>query len=164
MNKYSKADWLLSYILYAKQTWYNQGLSKSLATRTRKSTQVNAGFRLAFNLRFVWPPTCVDNCVDFGRASSASRRQFFTVCPPNPSRHKLISSQLWIAWSLQLFATCEPTCESVWPPIASPYASSGFINLRRLASPFGQGLKTRRTVKMKDKVHEGLRQHLWANV
>ena len=141
MNKFSNADWLLSYILYAKQTWYNQGLSKSLATRTRKSTQVNAGFWLAFNLRFVWPPTCVDNCVDFGRASSPSRRQFFTVCPPNPSRHKLISSQLWIAWSLQLFATCvslradlrirlathrksvrkfwfcklASTCESVWP-------------------------------------------------
>ena len=34
--------------------------SKALAKRTRKSTQVDPSFRLAFNLRVVWPPTCVD--------------------------------------------------------------------------------------------------------
>ena len=29
-------------------------------------------------------------------------------------------------WNLRLLTTCERTCESVWPPIPSPYASSGF--------------------------------------
>ena len=30
-------------------------------------------------------------------------------------------------------ATCELACKSVWPDFASPYASSAFANLRRLA-------------------------------
>ena len=44
------------------------------------------------------------------------------------------------AWNLvRLVWTFESTCKSVArPPIASLYASSGFANLRRLASPFGQ--------------------------
>ena len=42
--------------------------------------------------------------------------------------------QRYYAWNLRL--SCETTCESVWPPFASPYAS-----LRRLASPFGQGFR-----------------------
>ena len=52
----------------------------------------------------------------------------------------------WNLWLLVRLAwTCEQTYESVWPRIASPCASSGFANLRRLAStwesdPFGQGL------------------------
>ena len=33
---------------------------------------------------------------------------------------------------------------SVWPLFASTYASSGFANLRRLASPFGQGFTAAR--------------------
>ena len=37
---------------------YSKNHSKALAKRTRKSTQA------VFDLRFVWPP----NCVDFGRA------------------------------------------------------------------------------------------------
>ena len=52
--------------------------------------------------------------------SYASRRKFFTVWPPNASRHMLITSQhTWNLGLLQLAWTCEPTCESVWPPIAS---------------------------------------------
>ena len=35
---------------------------------------------------------------------------------------------LWLEW------TCKLTCESVWPPFASPYTSSGFANLCWLAS------------------------------
>ena len=69
--------------------------------------------------------------------SYASRCTFFTVWPPNASRHKLIASQLYmreIYDFLQPGWTCEPTCESVWPPITSLYASSGFANFRRLAS------------------------------
>ena len=37
-------------------------------------SQVDAIFGLAFNLHFIWPPTCIDlqrlawSCVDFGRA------------------------------------------------------------------------------------------------
>jgi len=43
---------------------------------------------------------------------------------------------------LRLARTCEETCESVWPPNASLYASStgGYLGL--LASPSGQGLRT----------------------
>ena len=40
---------------------------------------------------------------------------------------------LWLA------CTCEETCESVWPPNASLYASSTCVHLRLVASPFGQG-------------------------
>ena len=54
---------------------------------------------------------------------------------------------LLYVWNLQLFATCKLTCESVWPPFVSPYTSSGFANLRQLASPFGQGLRLTLTPK-----------------
>ena len=104
---------------------------KALAKRIRKSTQVNASFRLAFNLRFVWLPTYDDLLWHWPSSNSyPSRRKCFTVWPPNASRHKLIASKLYmrLAW------TCEPTCESVWPTIASPYVSSGSANLRRLTS------------------------------
>ena len=41
---------------------------------------------------------------------------------------------LWLA------CTWKETCESVWPPIASLYASSTCVHFRLLAGPFGQGL------------------------
>ena len=122
-------------------------LSKAAPGQTADS-QVNASFRVAFILRFVCPPTCVDlrwlalTLVELN--SRANPRKFFIVWPPNASRHKLIASDciiwfseiynfLWPAW------TSEPTCESVWPPFVSPYrpSSSGFANLRWLVSPFG---------------------------
>ena len=90
---------------------------KALAKRTRKSTELNASFRLAFNLRFVWLPTCVAlrwNYDDLrwlwsNSNSYASRRKIFTFWPPNASRRKLIAS--WCkstvyAWNSWLFATC----------------------------------------------------------
>ena len=40
---------------------------------------------------------------------------------------------------LRLTSTWEETCESVWSPNASLYASSTCIHLRLLAGPFGQG-------------------------
>ena len=95
---------------------------------------------LALNLRFVWPPTCDDlHGLALTSVELKSGRKFFTVLTPSASRHKLIASDLllwkrvnqWYAWNLQLFATCEPTCESVWPPITSPHASSAFANLHR---------------------------------
>ena len=58
---------------------------------------------------------------------SASRRKFLTVWPSNASRHKAVYARnynfLRLAW------TCEPICESVWPPIACPYASSSFYEI-----------------------------------
>ena len=55
-------------------------------------SQVDASFGLAFNLRFVWPPTCVD----FGRAQiwTQADASIFTVWPPSASRHKLSASNL----------------------------------------------------------------------
>ena len=95
-------------------------------------SQVDA-FRLAFHLAthlFRLASTLVEL-----KFAHASRGKFFTIWPPNASRHKLIASQLYIREIyvfLRLAWTCEPTGESVWPPIASPYASSqGFANLRR---------------------------------
>ena len=81
--------------------------------RRKFSTCVPLAFRLATHLR--WLAT---TCVDFGRAQihMQSRRRFFTVWPPNASRHNLIASNcicvkfmtfVWLAW------TCEPISESV---------------------------------------------------
>ena len=42
---------------------------------------------------------------------------------------------------LRLACTCEETCESVWPPNASLYASSTCVHLRLLAGPFDQSLR-----------------------
>ena len=114
---------------------------------TRKWTQVNASFRLAFNLRFVWPPTCVDLRWHWSSSNSyPGRRKFFTVWPPNAKSTQVDHTSTIYVWNLrplQFAWTCKPTCESVWPPIAS----SGFANLRRdlhrLASPFGQGILKR---------------------
>ena len=39
----------------------------------------------------------------------------------------------------RLACTCEKTCESVWTPKASFYASLTCVDLRLLAGPFGQG-------------------------
>ena len=58
---------------------------------------------------------------------------------------------------LRLTSTCEETCESVWPPNASLYASSTCIHLRLLAGPFGQGLKcvpTARVTSRQRPVHQ----------
>ena len=49
----------------------------------------------------------------------------------------------WNLHSLRLSWTCQPTCESVWPPIARPCTQ--VLVWPRLASPFGQGFN--RTLK-----------------
>ena len=42
-------------------------------------SQVDASFGLVFNLRFVWPPTCVDLCIDLRRlALTFGRAQIWT--------------------------------------------------------------------------------------
>ena len=40
---------------------------------------------------------------------------------------------------LRLACTCEETCQCVWPPNASLYASSACAHLQLLAGPFDQG-------------------------
>ena len=76
--------------------------------------------------------------------SNASRRKFFTnTCRSQVSCICVNYAFCDLPW------TYEQTCESVWPPIASPYASSGFANLRRLASTC-------------ESVWPGLKMFLWA--
>ena len=48
----------------------------------------------------------------------------------------------WNGYFLWLACTCEETCESVWPPNASLYASSTCPHLRLFADPFDQCFKT----------------------
>ena len=48
-----------------------------------------------------------------------------------------MSALKWVF--LRLTCTCEETCECVWPPNASLYASSTCVHLRLLAGPFDQG-------------------------
>ena len=76
--------------------------------------QVNGTFRLAFNLRFVWPPTCVD------------LRWLWSSL--NWSAQLDCKSTVY-AWNLRLVWTCGPTCESVWPAIPSPHARVWFCKL-----------------------------------
>ena len=104
-----------------------------LPSRRKFSACVQLAFRLATHLRWLWSSS----------NSYASPRKLFTVWPPNVSRHKLIASQLYmreIYDFLRLVWTCKPTCESVWPPIASPYASSGFAKLASTCESVWPGL------------------------
>ena len=110
-------------------------LPNGLASR-RKSLP---SFRLVSDLRFVWPPTCVNLrwlALTWSTSNShASRRKFFTVWPPNANQHKWIARHLYkreILRLLRLAWTYELTCESVWPSIASPYASFVFANFSRV--------------------------------
>ena len=74
--------------IFSNRLHYHKNIAltvRPLAKRTRKSTQVNASFRLAFRLAALavsWS----------GSNSYASRRKFFIAGPPNRSRHKLIGS------------------------------------------------------------------------
>ena len=57
--------------------------------------------------------------------------------PTQVDRHKLIASSCIFVKFTTFCVNLQPTCESVWSPIASPYASSGFANVDlrvRLAS------------------------------
>ena len=101
------------------------------ASQRKFTTSVQLAFRLETHSCWLW----------LSSSSYASRRKFFPVWPLNASRHKLIANQLYmreIYDLLRLAWTCEPTCESVWTPIASPYASlclQSYIDLKvRFAS------------------------------
>ena len=60
---------------------------QALAKRTRKfSTSVELAFHLTTHLRGLWSSS----------NSYTSRRKFFTIWPPNATRHLLIASQLYM--------------------------------------------------------------------
>ena len=99
-------------------------LSKALTKRIRKSTQVFHAFRLATHL--CWLALALVE-LKFVRKSA----KVFTVWPPNTSWQQVICICVKCTAFDDLHAWhCEPTSESVWSPIAS----SGFVNLRWLAS------------------------------
>ena len=104
--------------------------SKTLAKRTRKSTPLDANVRLAFNLRFVWPLTCVNVRVVFSPLATQSRSQVSYICV-----------EFTTFCDLRDFAS----------RLASPFGRPSqvrtqvlvlqiCVDLNRLASPFGQGL------------------------
>ena len=96
-----------------------------LTSQRKSSTCIQLEFHLVTNLHWLWSSS----------NSFASQHKIFSVWPPNANWYQLISSQLcaWNLLLLQLEGTCEPTCKSVWPPIASPCWSSGlFANLHQL--------------------------------
>ena len=128
LNTRESMTWFVSEWQTFEKSENKRQLNASLTKWTRKSTQINASFRLA-----VTPPTAL-TCVDFSRARIRTQ---VTVWPPNASRHKLIASHLYMREIYDFFATCE----SIWPPIASTHASSGFANFGWLASPLGQGIR-----------------------
>ena len=91
------------------------------ALAKRKSTQI---FELRSTcISFGHPATFVDFRQLWSSSNSyASRRKFFTVWPPNATRHKLIASHLWnfqLSVTLRelmsrLTWTYEPTCVNLW--------------------------------------------------
>ena len=79
-----------------------------------------------------WPnePTCAEACVELVELKSVRKStQVFQRKSTKDDRKSSV-----YAWNLWLFTTCE----SVWPPFASPFVTS--VDLRRLASSFGQRL------------------------
>ena len=59
--------------------------------------------------------TCNDLCSLSSRSNlQASQSKFFTVWPPNPSKHKLSDIHL-----VQLASIIATTCQSIWPGLKS---------------------------------------------
>ena len=93
-----------------------------LASRRKSPTWVSFGHLLAWTLvklKFAGKSTQVFHRLATQRKSAQVDRKSTVY--------------VWNLRFLRLAWACEPTCESVWPPFASPYASSGFANLWRLA-------------------------------
>ena len=111
-------------------------------------SQVDASFRLG-----LWLPSFVELRWNWSSSNSyASRRKFFTVWPPNASRHKLIASHLYLVYYLRLFATCVHLRADLAIRLAIHRNSVQFLVLPTrcwLAStwdPVWPGLKQTRTV------------------
>ena len=102
----------------------NKFWPNGLASRRKFSISARLAFRLATHLRWL-ALTLVE--LKFVRKSL----QVFHRLTAQRKSTQVDRKSTVYAWHLRLFAwTCEPTCESIWPPIASLYASSGFANLR----------------------------------
>ena len=93
----------------------------TIRVNEKKTNRWKYAIRLATRLRWL-----ASTCMDFGRSQiwtqvDASRRK--SLLPFG------LPAQVDTSWSLvicchtekRLFATCKPTCESVWPLFASPY-------------------------------------------
>ena len=134
----SKQDWYL-LILAGKMTLIYKALgqrdSQVDASQRKFSTCVQLAFRLATHLRWL-AMTLVE--LKFVHKST----HVFTVWPPSASRHKLIASQLC---EITTFGDLRDLASQLAIRLATHrksvlYGSSGFANLHRLESPFGQDL------------------------
>ena len=125
--------------IHSLKPWPNGLASPQNSTQVfdLRSTCVSFGYPLALPCGGI-----TMTCVDFGRTHirtqvDARFSHFGHPTQVDASWSQVDASQQYrreIHDFLRLAWTCEPTCESVWPPIASPYARSGFENLCRLAS------------------------------
>ena len=95
----------LSFFFSSAKIWEKRPFSKcyTISSPGQTDSQVDTSLiGLAFNLRFVWPPTCVDLrrlawiCVGFGWAQIWTQEDasFLSFWPPSASRCKLIASNL----------------------------------------------------------------------
>ncbi len=123
-----------------------------VASRRKLKTWVYLRLRLAkacVHLRrlamtcahFGWDQICTQvkaSFSPFGHPSQVNISWVTSISLSLANEIKEMSALKWVY--LRLACTCEETCLSVWPPNASLYASSTCRYLRRLASPFGQGL------------------------
>ena len=133
---------------------------KALAKR---SAQVDASWKLGSSCDSVWPGIAwlalrwlAMPCAHFDRDPEFARKskQVFHRLDTQPKSsqvewrpltyYKPMKYRICLLWNglflPRLACTCEETCECVWPPNASHYASSTCVHLRLLASPFDQGL------------------------
>ena len=133
--------------------------SKSLSLSPGQTDlQVDASFGLAFNLRFVWPPTCVDlrrlvtTCFDFGRpqiwtqvdakflpfghpAQVDTSRSQVICCYNNALTKWMICMKFTAFCDLRIrLATLRKYVRKFW----FCKLALTCVDLRRLVSPFGQ--------------------------
>ena len=114
-------------------------------------------FWLVFDLRFV----CANNLCGLAltlvelKSVCKSMQVFHHLATQRKSTQVDRKSSVY-EWNLRLVWTCELTCESVWPPISSPHASSSFANLHWLVSPFGQGQKVQSEYRLESLNNESL--------
>ena len=119
-------------------------MSSSLSP-DQTDSQANASFRLAFNLPFVWPPTCVHfamTCVSSSNSYASRRNLFFTAWPPNARRHKLITSHPYVR-GITAFWNLRELASRVANPFGHPsqvraqvLVLQTWVDVCRLASPF----------------------------
>ena len=122
----------------------------------RVHSQVDSSFGLAFNLRFVWPPTCVDlhrlawTCVDFGRAQIWTQVDASFLPFGHPAQVDTSWSQVICCYKNALTNDMREIYGFL--RLANPFGHPSqvrtqvlvlqtCVDLRRLASPFGQGFK-----------------------